>query len=211
MAAAFEVEAKTRLSPEDLEKVYQSFIKKAVATVKNRTVTRAYYDTPALDLYKNGLSLRLEAAKGEQTLKIEAPSGSDVLSRHEYTDAAEGSQPSLANVSAPDAQSVIRPFLGRELVHVFTSDIGRRAFDVKISASLVEFAFDVGALVLPDGTRRDFHEIEVELKRGNPDVLAAVQAEIMTLAPSAAAQPLSKAAQGSQLYLQQPGSRSISA
>ena len=208
-----EVELKIKLSSADLEKVFQTLSKKgALPEIKNKFLSRAYYDTPDLDLYSQGLSLRVQHKPGksggaghyEQTLKVEmSPEKGAVLVRKECVDNIDAQKPSLEAVSDPQACELIKPFKGKSLVPIFTSAIERRYFEMELQSGAVEVAFDVGKLILADGgVHQDFSEIEVEVKRGGADIIEAIKKEILSLAPSAKVQPLSKSVQGSRLYLQ---------
>lgn len=212
MSISAEVELKIKLSTADLERVFSAFSQKhSVSSVSSSTKSRAYYDTPDLDLYQKGISLRLEPGGREQTLKIEDGSTRQFMSRKECMDSVAAPAPSLSAVSDPAAQTVVKPFMDKTLIHIFTAAIERRAFDMDVKGGQVEVAFDVGALVLADNrARQDFHEIEIEIKQGGADVIAAVKKEIFSLAPSAQVQTLSKSAQGSRLYLSMGRKRKIS-
>jgi len=210
-----EIELKISLSRKDMEKVFRALSQKGGATeVLHKYIPRAYYDTPDLRLYRNGLSLRVQYKPGksgrlggyEQTVKLEVPQrsslGEAVLSRMECQDSLRTHEPSFAAVTDPRAKAALKPFKTKKFMHIFTAQIERRFFEMKLRDGTVEIAFDAGKIILAGGNaHQDFSEVEVEIKRGEPELIDIVKREILRLAPSAKVQPLSKAAQGSRLYL----------
>jgi len=214
-SAEDENEIKLTLSPGDLEKVFKNLSKKAKGDIKHKFRPRLYYDTEDFDLYKNNISLRVQYKRGgkgrlgayEQTIKIEngASSVPGVLSRKECKDDIGGPLPDFSAVSNALAKAAIQPFAGKKLGHIFTAAMERRYFilsakDRKKKAKL-EIAFDVGYLVLPGGAAQEMHEIEIEKKQGDDELIAKVRDEIMKMAPSAQMQTLPKSAQGTLFYL----------
>jgi inorganic triphosphatase YgiF len=218
-ASEVETELKIKLSPEDLEKVFRALLKKSgVSEVSHKFRPRMYYDTPDLQLYQNRISLRVQYKEGkkghvggyEQTVKVELEPdpklGKGVLLRKECKNSVKGHKPELASVADPLAQKALKPFQGKNLVHIFTAAIERRSFDWELkdgkNRGVVEVAFDVGQIILPhNNEHQDFAEIEIEIKRGGGEFIEMVKNEILKIAPSAVIQPLSKSDQGSQLYL----------
>jgi len=208
-----EEELKVDISAGDLEKVFNSFIKKfQITAVQQKYLPRAYYDTDGLELHAAHISLRVQYKPGkagrlggyEQTIKTETPAHvAGVLARKESKSNLSGRAPDLMSVTDPVTQGLVRPYLGKPLKHIFTAAAERRYFNVRYKGSVIEVAFDVGVLSLTDGSvHQNFAEIEVELKKGNAKALIALRDKILALAPSARAQTLSKAEQGVALYLQ---------
>jgi inorganic triphosphatase YgiF len=214
-----ETELKIKLSLEDLEKVFKSLTKMdGTSEASHKFRPRMYYDTPDLQLYKNKISLRVQYKKGkkghlggyEQTVKVELQPdprlGTGVLLRKECKNGVKSHKPELASVVDPAAQAALKPFQGKNLVHIFTAAIERRSFDWKLKSGenhgMVEVAFDVGRIILPqNNAHEDFAEIEVEIKHGGGEFIEIVRNEILKIAPSAKIQPLSKSEQGCQFYL----------
>ncbi len=217
---AVETELKIKLSPADLEKVFRVLRgKNSTSEIFHKYRPRDYYDTPDLELYQAGLSLRVQYKPGsagklgcyEQTLKLEmvpdSPLGEAVMLRKECKDDITTREPLLSAVTDVQGQAAAKPFKGKKLMHIFTAAIERRYFEMEIgsgrNSGMVEVAFDVGQLILAQGNvSQNFFEIEVEVKRGSADLIEAVKKEILGIATSAKVQPLSKSAQGSRLYLQ---------
>jgi inorganic triphosphatase YgiF len=214
-----ETELKIRLSPQDLEKVFRTLIKKgSTGAVSHKFLPRMYYDTSRMHLYKSGISLRVQYKPGdagrigsyEQTVKVElkpsAALAKGVLLRKECKNDIQGHKPNLATVVDRQAKKVVTPFKNKKLMHIFTAAIERRFFDWNLKKGkkkgMVEVAFDVGKIILPSGNRhRDFSEIEVEIKKGGVEFIDIVKAKILKIAPSAKIQSQSKSQQGSKFYL----------
>lgn len=214
-----ETELKIQLSSEDLEKVFLALSGKAgTSKVAHKFMPRQYYDTDALDLYNHNISLRVQYKAGkngvlggyEQTVKIEqdaeAGKDKDVFCRKECKDWVSTHQPDLNAVTDTQAQQALVPIKGKSLKHIFTAAIERRYFewnsDKKNEKGTVEIAFDVGQVILPGNIEsKKFFEIEIEVKKGDSKLIDVVKKEILRIAPSARVQPLSKAAQGTQFYL----------
>lgn len=214
-----EAELKIKLSPADMEKVFKALTGlKGTSDVSHKFRPRTYYDTPDMDFYKNKLSLRVQYKPGkkgklgcyEQTVKLElepdSPLGKGVMLRKECKDSIISSTPSLSAVTDSDARKALKPFKGKKLVPIFTAAIERRSFDWKLNDNgkkgQVEVAFDAGYLILEGGlAQQAFSEIEIEIKQGSAEFIELVKNKILKIAPSAKIQPLSKADQGSRLYL----------
>ena len=213
-----EQELKIKLSLRDLEHVFQVLTRKPRVrnAVQHKFLPRAYYDTKDLQLYRKGISLRVQYKPGkqgkigsyEQTLKYDLgvmPVAAGVLYRKEIKDVLPDPVPNIARFKGPEARAMTKPFRAKRFIHIFTASIERRSVNLKIGNGKkrgeVEVAFDVGVVVLPDtGKYYAFYEIEIEHKGGNPAAIETLQKKIMRMARSAKIQPLSKAQQGSRLY-----------
>lgn len=213
-----EQELKISVSLEDLEKVFKEFSSEvSKGDIEHKYMPRAYYDTPDLEMYDIGLSLRVQYKPGkkgklgshEQTVKFELPPDPakvvDALYRKECKDIVEGPQPNLEVVHDAEAAEKIKPFKDKGLKHIFTAAIERRYFNVEAGKGKewgeVELAFDVGDLSLPDtGESQKFAEIEIEVKDGNPEAINKIRDRIFKIAASAQIQTDAKSVQGSKMY-----------
>lgn len=218
-ASEAERELKIRLPRADLERVFKSLTKSKTvrAGVAHSFTPRAYYDTQTLDLYRHGISLRVQykAGKGgalggyEQTVKFDLARESGdggLFFRKECRNALRDFRPSIAAVADVQAKTLLKSFKNKKINSIFTMLIERRFFCSSFgrgkNAGVVEIAFDVGELLLSCNNRRyPFVEIECELLSGSQNALWAAQKKILSLAPRAKVQTLSKAQQGCRLYL----------
>ncbi len=214
-----ETELKIKLSIGDMEKVFQTLSKMSSASeINHKFLPRMYYDTPDLQLHNRKISLRVQYRSGkagqlggyEQTVKFAlspaAALGQGVLFRKECKNILDGHTPDLAAVTDREAQGVIKSFKNKTLVPIFTAAIERRAFDWKLKhgkkTGVVEIAFDAGKIILlKDNKHSNFTEIELEIKQGGAEFIDIVRAKILSIAPSARIQRLSKSEQGIAFYL----------
>lgn len=213
-----EQELKISLTAEDLEKVFKAFAAEvSKGDISHKYLPRAYFDTPDLDMYAAGVSLRVQYKPGnkgklgshEQTVKFELPPDAEkvaeALYRKECKDAVDAAQPDLTRVSDAEAAEKIKPFKDKTLKHIFTAAIERRFFNVEAGKGKhwgkVELAFDVGEISLPEtGETRKFAEIEIEAKDGSAEAIHKIRDRIMAIAPSAKVETEAKSAQGSRMY-----------
>ncbi len=152
-----EVELKLRVSPEDLEKVFDAFSDSAIGgVIKHKRRPRDYYDTQERELRERNLGLRMQYKSGsdgvlggyEQTLKSAAgealPPNADnedvdadedmanVFSRKEYKDYTEDEFPQIDAISNKDAKKLMDGITDADLEHVGTSAVERRYFVIEV-------------------------------------------------------------------------------
>lgn len=161
----------------------------ASATLKRMTLGNRYFDTPDSALREHKLALRLR--KGEydsftQTLKSAGKSTGGLSQRGEWQWATEkdvlnldvlkalaksegGEQPALQVFSDSTVLEQLKP--------VFITDFERLAYTLEWQGALVELAIDQGTISVGD-THRAINEVELELKRGKPDILWSLAEEI---------------------------------
>lgn len=219
-----ELELKISLSKGDLEKVFAHFAGRIPKSeIKHKYLPREYYDTTNMDLYQRGVSLRVQYKKGvggklgsfEQTVKLEQKpeaTVADALQRRECKNFLPNRRPDLSAVDDAETKSKIKGIKNSELVHIFTASIERRYFNVvsdkKGEKGVIELAFDVGEITtLFDGKSSEFFEIEIERKQGSAKAINTLRDKIMSLAPSAKIQKLSKAELGSRRCLNNLGKK----
>jgi inorganic triphosphatase YgiF len=209
-----ELEQKLELAPADLETVFEAL---EPDQFKTKTHIRDYYDTAALDLYGDKTALRLEYKNGtgyEQTLKtaITDEDAGQTLSRHEWEYPVKSNAPDFTVITDASAVAAVSKVNAEDLVHLFTSKINRRYFnltvDVPEGQAVVEVAFDLGSIILaPDVQKhkdivaeQPLSEIEVELISGQPKALDQVIARIQALMPRARPSRISKNQRGMTLF-----------
>ncbi len=145
---------------------------------REHELTDTYYDTPALDLWRAGLTLRVrrDGDAWIQTIKT-ASAGSPMLhERGEWESRLDGPQPNPADlarqIKPQRLRDVLRsPAITGQLQPVFTSTTHRTTWQVTLGGlpggQLVECALDSGSIDA-QGRSVDVGELELELKRGNP-------------------------------------------
>jgi inorganic triphosphatase YgiF len=214
-----EAETKISLSRADLEMVLLKLQRKAAeGTFRHKYVPRRYFDTPNLELHNVGLSLRVQYAAGksgtlgsyEQTFKYDiAPQDSaddasaEVRARREVRDAIPTHMPDIAATNDAPTKELLKDVDNKSLRHIFTASIERRLFEMPVGKQgKVELAFDCGTIYLADDPQCsvEVDEVEIEVKKGSPAIIAEIREMILDMASTAEIQPLSKAEQGVKLY-----------
>ncbi len=131
-----------------------------------------YFDTPACELGRAGLSLRVREEGGHwvQTVKSDA-AAEGRLGRGEWASPAAGPRPDLAAARRTPAREILSP--GTRLAALFTVAVERRAVEIRTPDSLIEAAFDCGTV--HSGRRcAPVDVLELELKDGSPGALFAL-------------------------------------
>ncbi|QJU59266.1 inorganic triphosphatase [Sphingomonas sp. AP4-R1] len=146
-----------------------------------RSQRALYFDTPARDLAKAGMSLRIRQENDTriQTVKASGGTTAGLFARSEWEQEVDTDVPIL------DDTTPIRSVLGREaddIAPIFQVAIERRSWTVEEGGSVVELVIDRGRVEAGDRTAR-IVEIELELKSGTPAALFAVAHRLDAIAP----------------------------
>jgi len=148
------------------------------AARREHELTDTYYDTPALDLWRAGLSLRVrrDGDAWIQTVKTASAGSPTLHERGEWESSLHGAQPDPAELARQVKPQRLRevlssPAITGQLQPVFTSTTHRTTWDIGLpGGQLVECALDSGSIDANDRSV-DVGELELELKRGNPSHL----------------------------------------
>ncbi len=197
-----ETEQKIILSRESLEDVFN---KLAPSEFKRKHHPRAYFDTLDMQLHHRKAALRIQKKSSggfKQTIKAAHADQGDSLVRSEWDMAIANDHPDFSVIDNPDILKILADVDSKKMVHIFTSDVKRRFFDIDVPGKgIVEVAFDLGEIYLPNGDiREELCEIEVELKSGNESAIDDVVARILDMAADAKVSKSSKAERGFNLY-----------
>jgi inorganic triphosphatase YgiF len=160
----------------------------AMPTVKSEVrlkLVSTYYDTPALALHQERLSLRVRQQGREfvQTIKAENPAQADVLERKEWEDHIPSKRPVL---DAPKTGKRLSDMVRDEELHpVFTTTVTRTVIQIRPAPSArIEAAIDEGEIRTSKGdVVAPISEIELELKNGDPRVIFDVALQLLEVAP----------------------------
>jgi triphosphatase len=156
----------------------------AKAAIQSQLVS-TYYDTPALALHRQQLSLRVRKQGSEfvQTVKVENSAQMDVLERKEWEDRISSEQPALdAPKTGKWLSDVVRH---EELRPVFVTTVTRMAIAINPDSSArIDVAIDKGEIRACKGDAvAPISEIELELKNGDPSVIFDVALRLLEVAP----------------------------
>jgi inorganic triphosphatase YgiF len=140
-----------------------------------RPVTRklysVYYDTPALDLWRKGVALRLrrEGRRWLQTVKGEGTVQAGLYRRDELESEVPGPQPDFARIRDGHlAEAFSSPQVRAQLRPVFVTQFSRNSRLLELAPGVtVEAAIDHGA-IKGGGRLEAVNELELELKGGAP-------------------------------------------
>jgi inorganic triphosphatase YgiF len=180
-----EVEIKLAGDPEVLEGLFTgtTLLSHAKGRARSKQIENVYYDTPALDLRRQGMALRVrkDGRRLEQTLKAEDGEGTP-FGRTEWSTKLAAAEPAL------DALPEALAGDGRlaELRPLFTTRYRRRTRRLDLGANgsgaVIEAALDLGE-VEADGRSEPIAELELELIEGGSDQLYDLALELHQLAP----------------------------
>ncbi|MEP9374943.1 CYTH domain-containing protein [Mesorhizobium sp. KR1-2] len=160
-----------------------------------------YFDTPAWDLFKRGVSFRIRQSGNERIQSVKAGNGSaaGLFARGEWEQSVAGDAPVLDN---PQVRSLLASY-GQDLDLLFEVHIKRHRWNVTEGDAIVEVALDLGRVVAAD---RDapLCEIEFESKAGPSGALFELARRVDRITPARLG-VLSKAERGYRLLGAAPG------
>lgn len=173
-----ETELKFRVPPERRAALHRAV---ATARVRKTRLRAVYFDTPQRSLAEAGMALRvrLEGRRWVQTLKGRA--GLMARVEHEVELPAQRGEPALdlqRHAQAPVGQALVELLAAKgltaaDLQVLYRTDVLRLHRLLRFEGALFEIAYDKGQLLASDG-RREVDELEIELKSGPPQALAAL-------------------------------------
>ncbi len=202
---AHEIELKLALA-ENAQRAFlrHPLLRQAVAKQSFRLVN-LYYDTPDLELRRNGIALRLRAhgRRWLQTVKCAGHTAGGLSSRPEW-EVPYGGHFDFSAIDAADVRaSLERPKLAARIAPLFETNFLRTVWHFSPApGTRIELAFDRG-WIAAGGRREAISEIELELLEGEPRrlfELAHALAGRVAVAPA----PLSKAERGYRLFQHLP-------
>lgn len=179
-----ETELKLRISPAALARVAEHpLLKKAGESVE--TLAAVYYDTPDLELKRQGASLRVRREGGRwiQTVKWSGGVHGGLHERNEIEVEVPGPAPDCAKITHPELDPLFRsPPVCDALQPVFETNITRVKRMLTFDGATVEASLDRGEI--RSGERIEaVSELELELKGGLPPALFDLAATIAARAP----------------------------
>ncbi len=131
-----------------------------------------YFDTEDADLMRHSVTLRVRRAKAAYIMGLKRAAGANraFFDRDEVEVKSRSAEPRLSLFDEAIARQIKEIIGEKPLAPKFGSDIRRSTRTVHVDGSAIEVALDQGFLVA--GERREpVHEIELELKSGEPAAL----------------------------------------
>lgn len=167
---AEELEIKLSLTPDALAQAHAWLSAQAGVTAgTEKTLVNRYYDTPAGELNRQKVALRVRQAGDQyiQTLKTQGEFVDGAHRRQEWEWPLVGADLNIGLIAdTPVGQGVNLA----DLAPVFETNFLRRILMLEDNRATIECALDQGS-ILAGGNRRDLCELELELKQGAPDTL----------------------------------------
>lgn len=199
-----ETDLKLKVAQNDLVRLRKHPLLKDLALVVpiEHQLFDVYYDTPQLDLWRNGLTLRVRTEKGQwiQTVKTASAGSAALHNRGEWESALTSPKPDtealVKQIKPARLSQLLRsPDVVDHLRPVFHNKMRRTTWDIQMpDGQMVECALDAGDIHV--GSRNaNFGELELELKRGDPTQLFELALVLLEEMPLEIAND-SKAARG---------------
>jgi inorganic triphosphatase YgiF len=197
-----ETELKLLVPPEAVRRLAAHPLLKGEARPRRARLHSVYYDTPALDLWRRGVALRVRREGGRwlQAVKGGGSARAGLHRRLEEEVELAGPAPDLARINDPElVKAFARAHLRDPLVPVFATELSRsRRLLALASGAQVEASVDCG--VIRSGDRAEpVAELELELKAGDPGQLYTLALEVARDVPLSL-ENRSKAERGIALY-----------
>jgi inorganic triphosphatase YgiF len=180
MENRMETELKLKVAQRDLAKLREHALlaELAIATPEEHALRDTYYDTPKLDLWNNGLTLRVRADNDTwlQTVKTASAGSAGLHERGEWECALSGPEPepeqAARQVKAKRIAELLRsPDIVNNLRPVFNNTTRRTKWNILLpDGRQVECVLDAGD-IHAGGRNAPIGELEFELKRGDPTQL----------------------------------------
>jgi triphosphatase len=164
-----EVEFKLEVPEGGLRELERSApIKKACGG--SERLTSVYFDTDKLNLRKHGFSLRVRRIGDRHVQTIKMDGNATALERDEWESETEGELPDFKAARKTALRPLLSKKLRRTLRPVFETRVRRTIYLVKNGDSEIEVSVDRGR-IFANGRSRPLHEVELEVKRGEPSEL----------------------------------------
>jgi len=158
-----------------------------------------YYDTPTLDLARQGVSLRIRTIDGHRVQTVKAADHHSVAAqRNEWEQPVETDSPDLDALAGTPAAQALHTTDAADLQPAFTTEIYRVTRRLRVDGeTLIETAFDQGVIAAGANTE-PVSEFELELKHGNPAAVYRLAIALLSATPMAI-ESSSKAERGMRL------------
>ncbi len=177
-----EIELKLEFDHADLARIHAHPLLAATAS-KQKTLHTTYYDTADLVLRKAGVSLRVRDTNGRFVQTIKSANGNaGLFDRSEWEHEVKDRDIDLIAASGTALEPLLSVRVRNALRPVFETRVNRTVYQVARNGSDIEVALDRGE-VDAGGRQAAIHEIELELKHGEPTELFRLARELDAIVP----------------------------
>lgn len=146
----------------------------ATAPPERSKMSSVYFDTKGLKLRRHGVTLRVRGVGSKRLQTIKADNGADgALGRFEREDEIASQRPKLKYAKATPLAPLVTAKLKKGMHPLFRTNVRRKVLNVRLNDSDIELAFDQGT-VRAGARTEPLHELELELKHGSAEDLAAL-------------------------------------
>jgi inorganic triphosphatase YgiF len=182
-----EVELKLAIDPDDASRLLRSPLVAELAQGPGRTrsLRTVYFDTPALDLARLGMALRVrrDGRRLVQTLKARGPQRGAHFDRLELEATTTSEEPDLALLSDPEQRArVAEAIAGSTLAPVIETRMRRTRRMLRHGQTSLELDLDFGE-VTAGGASLPLCEVELELCEGDAAALYDVALALLEIVP----------------------------
>ncbi len=170
-----EIELKLAIIPSDVPLLHQHYylLEHTKGPSKPQHLISTYFDSDDQCLWKEGLSLRIREDSKHyiQTAKTTGTREGDLHRRYEWEQDIPTLMPDIKQFNDKELYQKLDTIIGHKaLIELFRTEIYRTQWDILINDSKIELVLDQG-YVIAGAERMPLHEIELELKYGDPNVL----------------------------------------
>ena len=177
-----EIELKLEFDPADLARIHAHPLLAASAS-QHKTLHSTYYDTADLVLRKAGVSLRVRDTNGRFVQTIKSANGdAGLFDRSEWEHEVKDRDIDLIAASGTALEPLLSVRVRNALRPVFETRVNRTVYQVARNGSDIEVALDRGE-VDAGGRQAAIHELELELKRGEPAELFRLARKLDAIVP----------------------------
>jgi triphosphatase len=179
-----ESEVKFEASTRDLRKLATARIlrRRDGQLPRHKYFVSTYFDTPKLQLRKNGVSLRVRQAGKKRVQTIKTVNGGIALSRGEWEHKLQGDVPDLRAARGTALEPLVSGKLKRDLEPIFATHVQRTFLPLRSGNSQIELALDEGH-IRAGRKSSPLAEVELELKKGTVSDLFKAARLVAGLAP----------------------------
>lgn len=177
-----EYEVKLEFDPADMAAI-KAHPLLAASKGERQKLLSVYFDTDDLALQKAGLCLRLRDTGHGYLQTIKAMDGATQLfDRAEWEEEVPGCEPNLNLAAGTPLEPLLDERVREALRPLFQTRIERDVYHVRSNGSEIEVALDQGEIESAE-RRSSLHEVELELKQGNPADLFHLARSLSASAP----------------------------